>query len=257
MNVPKFSIVIATYNAANYLEGAIQSIDSQNYRDYELIIIDGGSNDNTVDIIKRHSDKIKFWISEPDNGIYDAWNKAVKISSGYWIMFLGSDDRLRSGALESYSTFLENVIAGDLEYISSRIQMIDRKGNAVRIKGWAWEWPRFLTDMTVAHPGSLHSRSLFARYGLYNTKYKIVGDYELLLRPKSKLKSAYHDYITVDMLEGGTSDTIKGILEALKASIRTGGISPIHAYTSYGVVIIKFLVKGAFRRLGLNVYLKK
>jgi glycosyltransferase involved in cell wall biosynthesis len=254
----KISIIVATYNAASYLERLIDSIRIQNVDNLEFIIIDAGSRDGTVELIEKHSEKISYWISESDSGIYDAWNKGVKASSGDWIMFLGADDQLLPGALEKYLAFMAKLPNIDkLDYISSRMKMIDLQGHFIRLKGWAWEWPLFLKDMTVAHPGSLHSKKLFDQYGIFDISYKITGDYELLLRPREKLKAAFFDDVTVLMQEGGASDSLKAIREHERAAVNTGGASAISARLNVCKINLKFRAKALLRKIGLNVYLKK
>src|SRR6266436_7822019 len=108
-DINKISIVMATYNAGKYLESALQSIIQQNYPCLEIIMIDGKSQDNTLSIINKYQKNISFWKSEPDEGIYDAWNKGVAISTGEWIMFLGSDDVLLPDSLISYSNFINSI----------------------------------------------------------------------------------------------------------------------------------------------------
>ena len=326
-----YSIIIATYNAAKYLETALQSVFSQTVNDYELILIDGGSKDGTVEIIKKHQDRIAYWVSEKDQGIYDAWNKGVEQAKGDWVLFIGSDDTLVPDALEAYSDFIKahNIITGskatligtagpedsadatlvlkdagvlntsgilgtdsapidasgvlntshitsngtapidasavaipetagrEIEYISSKNQMLDLQGAPIRIKGWRWEWPLFLKEMTVCHPGSLHSKDLFEKYGKYNIRYKIVGDYEFLLRPKNNLKAAFLDKVTVNMLEGGASESIKAVWEAFQATTETGRAERIPALLNAYLIIGKFKIKHALRAVGINAYLKK
>ncbi|WP_281310501.1 glycosyltransferase family 2 protein [Flavobacterium flavigenum] len=254
----KISIIVATYNAASYLERLIESVNIQNSDNLELIIIDGGSKDDTVNLIKKHLEKVSFWISEPDKGIYDAWNKGVVASSGDWIMFLGADDQLLPGAIEKYLGFMSKLPSIDqVDYISSRMKMVDLTGHSIRVKGWPWEWPLFLKDMTVAHPGSLHSKRLFDQYGLFDISYKITGDYELLLRPQEKLKAVFFDEITVLMQEGGASDSLKALLEHERAAVQTGGASATSARLNVYKISLKFRVKAILRKMGFNAYLKK
>lgn len=252
----KFSIITAVYNAESCLEQAIKSVIAQE-GDYEFIVIDGGSKDKTVEIIEKYSKYISYWVSEPDKGIYDAWNKGVLKANGEWILFLGADDTLLPGALHKYQVFIDNMSEPDTLYISSRIRMIDTKGNIIRIKGWPWEWPYFLREMTVAHPGSLHSRLLFEQYGLFNTQYKITGDYELLLRPKENLKTLFMDYITVNMSEGGASDSVGALKEHYKAATRTGGGKKAVIGANFVLILMKITVKKFLRKWNVNVYLKK
>lgn len=255
---PIISIIIATFNADKFLKNCLDSIVPQIGKNIELIIIDGGSKDTTADIIKNYNEYITFSISEPDKGIYDAWNKGVLASSGDWIMFLGADDQLLPGAIEKYVGFISKFPSVDkVDYISSRMKMVDLTGRSIRVKGWAWEWPLFLKDMTVAHPGSLHSKRLFDQYGLFDISYKITGDYELLLRPREKLKAVFFDEITVLMQEGGASDSLKALLEHERAAVQTGGASATSARLNVYKISLKFRVKAILRKIGFNAYLKK
>lgn len=253
----KFSIITATYNAGSCLERAIKSVIAQQNTDYEFIVIDGGSKDNTVEIIKKYSDHISYWVSERDKGIYDAWNKGVLKAKGEWILFLGADDLLLPHALQKYQQFLDTRNEPDVLYVSSRIRMIDANGKVTRVKGWPWEWPYFLREMTVAHPGSLHSRLLFEKYGLFNINYKITGDYELLLRPREHLKTLFMDDITVDMSEGGASDSIAALKEHYKAATLTGGGRKAIIGANFLYILMKVSTKKFLRRWNINVYLKK
>lgn len=253
-----YSIIIATFNAGQFLENALESLISIEHDSYELIVIDGGSNDSTVEIIKKYEKHISYWISEKDRGIYDAWNKGITQAKGDWILFLGADDTLLPKSLKDYDTFLSTRSdANDLEYVSSRMSMVDLDGNKIRVKGWAWEWPKFLKETTVAHPGSLHSQRLFKKYGLFNPNYRSAGDFELLVRAKSELKFAFLNKITVVMQEGGISDGVIGIKEHCQAAIATGGYNPILAYNNALWVYTKYTIRKTLRKVGINAYLKR
>ncbi|MNQ33538.1 PGL/p-HBAD biosynthesis glycosyltransferase [compost metagenome] len=254
----KISIIIATYNAEKYLQNCLDSIIPQLDTNIELIIIDGGSKDSTVEIIKQNQKYISYFVSESDKGIYDAWNKGLEKASGEWIMFVGADDQLVANAIEVYTTFInENQEAQHVDFISSRVEMIDENGKSIRIKGWPFAWPMFLKEMTVAHPGALHSKELFNKYGKYNIDYKIVGDYEFLLRAGKSLKALYVDTVTVRMSEGGASDSVKSIKEHYKAVISTGKHSKYLAFINASIVYTKYKVKKIGRKIGLNLYMRK
>jgi glycosyltransferase involved in cell wall biosynthesis len=252
------SIIIATYNADKFLEFCLASIIPQLNDQVELIIIDGDSKDLTVEIIQKYETYVSYWISEQDRGIYDAWNKGIKASNGDWIMFIGADDQLMPDALTIYQQFINyNLGATNIDLISSRVQMIDENSKEIRIKGWPFLWPMFLKEMTIAHPGALHSKKLFEKFGNYNIDYKIVGDYELLLRAGAYLKSLYLDAITVIMSEGGASDSVKSIKEHYKAVTTTGKYPKHLAFLNAILVYLKFKIKKLSRKIGLNLYLRK
>lgn len=256
MQLPLISIIVAVYNGEAFLEDMIQSVIKQKYNNFELILIDGDSNDKSVNIIKKYEKNITFWISETDKGIYDAWNKGINRATGDWIMFLGCDDILLPNALDKYASFISN-IPKDVDYVSSRMKIFDKKMKFIRVKGWCWEWPRFLKDMTVAHPGSLHSRKLFEKYGKFDITYKIVGDYEFLLRPGSDLKAAFFNEITVIMREGGASDSWLAIKEQYLATIRTGKYPMMFAIFNMYFIGCKYYTKNFLRALNINAYLRK
>ncbi len=210
----KFSIIIATYNASATLQKCIDSIRPQKDEKVELLVIDGGSTDSTMEIIESNKDLVNYYIHEKDRGIYDAWNKGIKASQGEWILFLGADDTLCPDAIQKYTKFLSTLKDPSIEYISARVNYMDSSGKKIKVIGETWSWPLFSKEMKIAHVASLHSRKLFQEIGTFDLKYKICGDYELLLRKKERLKTAYLNEIVANMGAGGMSMSIKAIDEA-------------------------------------------
>ncbi len=226
---PKVTIITAVYNAEKYIEECILSIVNQNYENFEYILIDGGSVDGTVDIIKKYQDKIKYWISEPDNGIYDAWNKGLSQAEGKWISFVGADDQLMPGAIHTYMKHITNhPRQHDLHFVSSRIKLVDENLTPIHVVGEAWVWERFERSMTTWHVGSFHARHLFEVYGIFDSSFKISGDYELLLRPNRHLVTSFVDHMTAKMRTGGISakNLVKASEETYRAKIKNGIMSP-------------------------------
>lgn len=214
----KISIIIATYNSEKVIENCIKSIINQTSNKFEVIIIDGDSTDNTNNIIAKYKEYISFYVSEPDEGIYDAWNKGLVNSNSDWIMFVGSDDLLKNDAIENYIEFINKNYNQDIEYISARMNLINNEGNIIETVGEKWKFSKFRRFMNVAHPASIHHVSLFKKYGVYNSTYKIAGDYEFLLRAKDKLKAEFIDAVVIDM---GTEGVSKVMLHrVLKESFR-------------------------------------
>jgi glycosyltransferase involved in cell wall biosynthesis len=170
------SVVTVCYNAALSLEKTILSVLSQNYKDVELIIIDGGSTDGTVDLIKKYSSNIAYWISESDKGIYDAMNKGVLASHNDWIIFMNSGDVFCNS----------EVVSSVFEKLNSGVEIIH--GCVVRVyphaqvisTGVSNDNPT-LVDMannTFHHQASFINRSLFEKVGLYSTEYKLCSDWK-------------------------------------------------------------------------------
>lgn len=240
---PLITIITACYNAAEYLSSAIQSIRNQKYQNIQYIVIDGASSDGTIDLLRANEDVIDYWLSEPDDGIYDAWNKGIKLSSGDWIAFLGADDIYLEGAIEGYMDLIHNSTDDLPQYISSRVRLMD-DSNELCIIGSRWQWKLFRKYMNVAHVGSLHHKSLFLQYGLFNTSYKICGDYEFLLRPRTKLKAAYLNLITVNMAVGGASNSDIAVFnESERAKIETGGRNLLMTRLEKYLAVCKWYLK--------------
>jgi glycosyltransferase involved in cell wall biosynthesis len=222
---PLISIVIATYNAEEFLATAIQSVINQTYQNYELIVIDGGSKDKTPSIIEQYRSHITYTVSERDHGIYDAWNKGVKAAKGDWIAFVGADDSLQPDALEKYAEYISKN-GSHWDIISSKGELIERNSEkVVGHIGLPWNWRVSRRWMIIAHPGSLHSRRLFNTYGYFNIDLKIVGDFEMLLRAKDKLKAGFMDLVTIRIREGGVSDGARAQPEHFKVVVNTGGLN--------------------------------
>ncbi len=176
--MPKLSVITINYNNSKGLEKTINSIVNQTFADFEYIIIDGGSLDNSVEIIKKYSTKISYWVSEKDNGIYNAQNKGVAITKGEYCLFLNSGDSLVNDAVltnvfsQKYSS---DIIYGDMQTMDENEKIQHRKmpstiGLIQLFRDTLW------------HPVSFIKRELFLKYGNYNEQFKIVADYEFFVR---------------------------------------------------------------------------
>jgi len=200
---PLITIIMVVFNSVDYLEESILSVINQTYDNVEYIIIDGGSTDGTLDVIKKYTDKIDYWISENDSGVFDAWNKGLQLSHGKWIGFLGADDFYELNAIQKY---VENIdLLFDVEFISSQSYLITKEKKTIRIIGKPWNWKDFSIYMNVAHVGSLHHRSLFEKYGIYDTNFPVCADYEFLLRAGNKLKAGFVNEVLCNFRAGGQS----------------------------------------------------
>lgn len=214
----KISIIIATWNAAKTLRTCLDSIVPQLTEEVELILVDGGSKDETNEIIDSYGDKVSVHISEPDKGIYDAWNKGVKVAKGDWVMFVGADDVLLPSAIDTYlQTIIETDDISSYDYICAHNEYVDMKGKLLKILGDKPSWSAQRRGMTAAHVASLHNRhNLFETIGGYNLDFKICADYELLLRKKQNLRYLFIDARIARMKVGGMSFSTRAIVEAYK-----------------------------------------
>ena len=223
-STPLVSIITSVLNDERGLSDTLRNIPNFNYAPIEYIVIDGGSTDSTLEVIRHAGGTISKWISEPDQGIYDAWNKGVRLATGQYVAFLGAGDTYVSGGLEKLvACALANP---DADFISSKLAIVCN-GRIKRVLGDAWQWKIFRRYMNTVHPGSLHSRRLFDSYGEFDSSYRIAGDYEFLLRPREALKTAYVGEITVNMAAGGVSYTgYRVFYETEAAKIKNRAVTP-------------------------------
>lgn len=233
---PLVSVVTATWNSARTLRACLQSVQQQDYPEVEHLVIDGGSTDGTLDILQDEAAPNLFWQSEPDHGIYDAWNKGLARARGEWIAFLGSDDLYLPGAISAYMRLA--CAHPEAQYLSGQVRWMGPTGP--RSIGHAWHWPTFQRYMCVAHVGSMHRRSLFQQYGTYDTSLRIVADYEFLLRAKDTLRTAFLPQLTAEMQSGGASDSAAALRETLRVKQATGARTRAAAQVDYAVAWLLF-----------------
>lgn len=242
MNKIKISIVIATWNAARTLNNCIDSIVSQLSDRVEIIVIDGGSNDETNQIIESYGDKISYKVSEPDRGIYDAWNKGIKVAKGEWIAFIGADDVLLQNAIKTYLNIIDST--QDIEsydYICAFNEHVDNNGKILKIIGGNPIWSFYRYGMNAAHVASLHNKhNLFETIGEYDLQFKICADYDLLLRKRDKLKSIFIPVHIARMKIGGMSFSVKAIKETFVVRRKNKSLPIIINYFVFILNLITF-----------------
>lgn len=185
MKKPLISIVTLTYNSEKTLERTIQSVLSQNLNDYEYIIIDGKSSDSTLDIICKYEDRLSFWLSEEDKGIYDAMNKSLNYVKGRWVLFLGSDDILLE-SLNDISPYLKDehtIYYGNAFFTRDQIKYC---GKFSKLK---------ITRKNICHQALFYPVSVFKKY-VYDTQFRLLADYNLNLHlwSDSDFKFSYLPY---------------------------------------------------------------
>lgn len=222
---PLISVIVAVYNGADNLKRCIDSVSDQTYLNKELIIIDGGSKDGTIEVLKSNQDKITYWISEPDNGIYNAWNKALDHARGDWICFLGCDDYLwKNSVFEEMVPHMIRAESQNIRMVYGQVARLTEDNEISCIDGDSWEytWKGMILKGigTFAHQGMFHHRNLFELYGRFDESFKIAGDYELLLRAfKDGGNAIFVDGLIVSgmQLGGITSNCIKLVNEYARA----------------------------------------
>ncbi|WP_418417347.1 glycosyltransferase family 2 protein [Blautia sp.] len=199
ISCPKISIITITYNSEKTLERAIKSIVEQDYDNLEYIIVDGGSNDSTLEIIKKYDTKISSWISEPDNGISDAFNKGIKMATGDIIGIINSDDGLLPGALKTISLNYEK----DIDVYRGKV-LLWKEDSEVKVEEIPSMHFNFNGMNKISHQGTFISKSAYRKFGMYDEACKFVMDYDLLLRyERSGAKFKYIDKVLAFYSLGG------------------------------------------------------
>ncbi len=204
----KISLITPTYNSAETLSRTIESVCIQNYPNLEYIIIDGGSSDNTKEVVEKYKDQINIiFVSEKDNGIYDAMNKGIKMAAGEIIGILNSDDLFDTAeVLKTVAdAFMQediDAIYGDIVYFSTDVNKITRYW-----KSGKYNESNLNSGWTIPHPALFVKKNVYERCGYFKTTYKISADYEFILRILKiyKIKITYVPKVFVKMYNGGTS----------------------------------------------------
>lgn len=199
---PSISVITVTYNAALVLQGLIDSLRAQTDRDFEWVVVDGASTDGTIEIIKSASDLVSKSLSEPDCGIYDAMNKAVKTACGDYYVVCGADDRLSKIAIESYRKCLMQYAECDMVVAGVRV-------GRMRLSGFkpSKRWLGHTAMFTQHSVGTLIRRKLHDLHGGYDSYFGVLADGYFLKKtsidPSTKIVSA--DFIAGELHPDGAS----------------------------------------------------
>jgi glycosyltransferase involved in cell wall biosynthesis len=263
---PLISIVTATYNAQGDLAKTAASIRGQSYPHIQWLVIDGGSTDSTGDEIRRNADIIDYWVSEPDDGIYDAWNKGCARLLGEWVLFIGSGDELAApDVLERFVPYLMEA-RGRHELVYGRIQLVTPADRMITEIGAPWEelagrWGGLLPRMPP-HPSTFHCRSLFGCPRPFDSGFRYAGDAEFMVRSILRCQPLYVP-ITVDrMLAGGVSvrpsNYLKVARERREIANRLPQPAPLlhrarwYLATAFQYAVLRIL-PAAVRRVGVGL----
>jgi len=204
----KISLLTVSFNSAATLRDTIKSVRAQDYPDIEYIVVDGQSTDGTVDLIRAEAAAIDRWISEPDQGIYDAMNKAIGLATGDVVGILNSDDfyagtDVVSRVARAFEDPTLDAVFGDLTVVDpSNLSRVVRRYSSAR-----WRPEKFARGFMPAHPTFFVRRKYYEQLGVFKTDYRIAADYELLIRflYVHRLKYRYLPIHMVTMRKGGVS----------------------------------------------------
>jgi glycosyltransferase involved in cell wall biosynthesis len=219
----KLSIITVCFNSQNTLQRTINSVASQTYLDIEYIIIDGDSRDNTVCLIKENQSLINHWVSEPDEGIYDAMNKGIALATGDVIGFLNSDDVFYNES--AAATIMRRFNNLDIDIVHGGLNFINNKSKLVRNwEGSPYETGAFTRGWHPAHPTFYVRREVYAKLEPHDTTMPVAADFEIMLRAIEvhKFPSSFIDETLITFSIGGKStgsirNILRGNLEILRA----------------------------------------
>jgi glycosyltransferase involved in cell wall biosynthesis len=247
---PRVSVVTVALNSGAHIGDAIRSVLAQTYPCIEYTIVDGGSTDGTVNVIRAYESRLAAWISEPDRGIADAFNKGLAKTSGDYILFLNSDDWLVdpeavSKAMEAAAkSAYPEVVFGDCD-------IVDRdSGRPLRRLSMSWSPRAFRLGRMINHPALFTHRAFFEKYGTFDTSYRIAMDFELLLRGVFQSRVVHLPRVLTNMRSGGLSmrNRERVVGEIVRALKKNGFIR-----TRWGEHCVRgyFALRGTLRPLRL------
>lgn len=214
-NKPLFSIATPCWNSADTIERTIKSVLAQEFKDYEYIIVDGGSTDGTLDIIKKYEPLFEGrmkWKSEPDKGLYDAFNKGVERSIGIYCWNVNADDYIEPEALANMADFITRNNWGDEPpVISGILNFVSRDGQ--KVISQFKSTPEYMEEcykkdhIGLPHPATLVPKKVYEQYGAFDTFYRICGDADWFHRVYSAgVQFDFVNFVISNMSDGGVSN---------------------------------------------------
>lgn len=239
---PKVTLVTVVRNGESTLRRTIESVLAQTYRNIEYIIVDGGSTDGTLDIVREYSQRIACWISEEDRGISDAFNKGVALATGSILGFINADDWLEPGVVESVVSKMGDT--SERAIVHGMVQYWSEEGRQNLVAG---DHTLLDKDMTINHPTVFATAECYRSIGLFRLDFRCAMDYEWLLR--ARLNGIHFTYLPralVNMQLGGVSD--RNWRLAIREVARAKSLHLGKGLTGYAYYLVQ-LLKGSGRRL--------
>lgn len=201
--MPKLSIITVNFNNDAGLRRTLESVKNQNLSNVEFIIIDGGSSDKSLAFIHEHKNIVTTFVSEPDNGIYDAMNKGIRMATGDYLLFLNSGDHFYNEHSLNENRFHlgdADIICFDIEMVNQQKKFVKRHPDNINMS--------YLMEDTFAHQSTCIKRSLFATVGFYDTSLKIVADWKFFIEALVFHRASYkavHSILSTNYLDGVSS----------------------------------------------------
>lgn len=199
----KLTVITINYNNINGLKKTIDSVVCQNSKGFEYVVIDGGSTDGSKELIESMQDKITYWVSEKDGGIYNAMNKGIMKSNGKYLLFLNSGDSFIDQNILSKA--LKYVGDEDIVYGNGQIRLSDGSVTSVKIPSILSM--KYFMNSSLFHPSTFIKRELFQRYGLYNESNRVVSDWEFFILAviSNNVSISRFDFALAEIEDGGIS----------------------------------------------------
>jgi glycosyltransferase involved in cell wall biosynthesis len=217
---PQVSVIIGVKNGVATLQRCLDSVAAQDFASRETIVIDSASTDGTRELLQAtaQAGKLTDYVSEPDGGLYEAWNKGLLRSRGEWICFLGCDDAFHDPQALRHLADAATAARGAAGIVYGLVNRVTHCGAVAEV--WGGPWPQAkaasLAGFMIPHPGSLHHRSVFEERGMFDESYRVAGDYELVLRELLARDPVFVDRVVVDMRFGGMSSRPAAIWRTLQ-----------------------------------------
>jgi len=256
MDKPLVSIITAIYNSPEALEKTIQSVIGQVNGNFEFIVVDGGSKDGTVDVIRKYENYISKWISETDNGIYDALNKGIRLATGKWIHILNAGDTYFSSCtlqkLEPFFISNDNsILFGDVIKVYHKKEILLRSNQNLD-KGQY--------QMPVCHQGLFIAGSIHQEIGVYDTKWRVAADFDFLLKCLKKQYQYFYINQTIATFDfhGLSSNSTAGPRENFKILLNNKYhlVSSVIRWLIFGSISWAVLFLKRYRFVRSLIYLK-
>lgn len=263
---PRISVVMAVLNGEAGLRRALDSIVGQTYPGVEVVVMDGGSTDGTLDILRRYGPRIAHWESGRDTGVFNAWNKALDHVTGDWVCFLGADDWYAGSDVMARvaAQITEDEAAHDVYYGHMDRHLPGGRISHARERRWSRERrKRFRRGVMFPHPASFTSRTQFDLVGRFDESFAIAGDFEHLLRILRRgSRARFMDILVVNMTAGGISqqpsNRVRIAREVYRARYRNGVVttpawrSPGY-YRTLAQTWVKYRLKPALKGIAASL----
>ena len=260
---PLVSIITVCYNSEKYIRDTIESVLNQTYPNIEYIVIDGESTDSTLEIVKEYEPKFEGrmrWISESDEGIYDAMNKGIKMAQGDIIGILNSDDWYEQDAVKAVVEQFD--LDPQVDFVHGEMARYDNQGKLESIYGKKSDWFSFIDQAPFNHPTCFSKKEVYQKVGLFDTRFDTAADYDFMLkvRQSERVKAKFLPKILTNFRKVGITSKKMFPGRDIYIILRQNGISPFLAAASLCFRFSRASLKYVLERLDLkaiiNLYRK-